>query len=901
MKPSERKRKFRLKIISILLTALSIFLVIGMLIPSAPVIADTRVSEVSIGDTKQSLDIQDPLNIEVPNDKSEDKKEENDPLDNTKTKEVDNNSDDLNKESNDTTEEIVEDKKEEKTGEDVKEESSKESTALDKEVGESQQKLIEEQEVEEKSDAQSNKVVEDTSEVDEDKETELEKLQALRAGRALKSNETVVDTFQQLKETIEKSGFGLYDTIYFGADITATGGISIPNGYQFTIDGTDPTTGKKYTYYEYASASSGYNIWYPGSASIEHIVNVQNMIIEGQNYYGVVGSTSRNFTVNYINVDYTGPEIAYTKYGKSTIRDSRINIVTGRRSTANEVIEGAQGELSGHNIITMDSAYRAFDVSDTLVFKSGSINEFYINTDLFYSTKIDVLVEKDAVVQVRDNPQSPGGSKEVMNGGTLVNHGTIDIQIPNIATSAIVMWVSMYNTGLVNIVSDTIGKYGINVRPSGSDTFVNDGGTINITANKTGDWIIYSFSMILINNSTMNIDVNEHSPSTAFKIYTISEITNSTVSMYFGKTSASSKTSAITSDILNITDGRIMIDTGRVSYSQIFDSSKEWSFISTRTVPSYLVIQDNSGAALVDTGTKTASIDTQQINTWTTKPDFLEYPNQFLLASERLYFRDGRNLDVQFKLHSGKISSITSTTPQTDFTPVSQLTFVNRKVTAMGYMKLDVSDQLIASNHLEAKTNPHAWVKLDASPNAYYTYADGSGTVDDVLDNPVPNGTYTISAFGNYLYREVTMKYFVDGILEIEKIPTTLDFGKAQLENNGQTYPRLTSDEIIISDERAHKTGWKLVVYIEETLAIPQKPNTALPESLVYKNPSTNQTQTITSKPMTVYETSGTSYDTKTTIPWSKDNGIQLFIKNYNEVYANEEYHAKLIWELQEK
>lgn len=163
------------------------------------------------------------------------------------------------------------------------------------------------------------------------------------------SETVVVFNYGELKTVIE--GNNTYNLIYFGADITSTGGIHIP-AYKsnITIDGTYNSV--RYRYTDYPSSAYTSAIYLTGTSNL--YITVRNMDITGNNYYGVIciydASSLNGVVVDYNNINYVGPQLAFNPYSSLIITDSNITIQAAT-STANEVAETRNVTLGGNVVI----------------------------------------------------------------------------------------------------------------------------------------------------------------------------------------------------------------------------------------------------------------------------------------------------------------------------------------------------------------------------------------------------------------------------------------------------------------------------------------------------------------------------------------------------------------------
>lgn len=185
----------------------------------------------------------------------------------------------------------------------------------------------------------------------------------------------VVSSFNELKSVLINPP--TVTTIFLSKDIQMeSGGIAINSNWtELTIDGKDPYTGVTHKLIDYVSASY-YNTIHPTSSVLESIT-LQNLILDGKNYYGPVGIYDgyRDVTITYNNVDYTGPQLTYNSNGTAKYIDCNITITTNNgASNAQEIGEVSNVEIGGNTTITSTST------SDSLFWfkSSGGLLQFWM-------------------------------------------------------------------------------------------------------------------------------------------------------------------------------------------------------------------------------------------------------------------------------------------------------------------------------------------------------------------------------------------------------------------------------------------------------------------------------------------------------------------------------------------
>lgn len=205
--------------------------------------------------------------------------------------------------------------------------------------------------------------------------------------KVINENTVVVSTSSELKSILEANNS--YTYIYFDNDITLESGIKIPNSkINVTIDGT--YNGIRHTFTDKKSLSSGDTI----SVSAGVIsVTACNMDVIGYNYYGLIyvpdSSSYKNVVVEYNNIIYNGPQMAFNPTGLTRFIDCDVTISDGELVVGNEVAECNRIELGGiSNIIHNSKSNSAFwfrNSNPSLTILSGAVIHFSSEyRELFY-------------------------------------------------------------------------------------------------------------------------------------------------------------------------------------------------------------------------------------------------------------------------------------------------------------------------------------------------------------------------------------------------------------------------------------------------------------------------------------------------------------------------------------
>lgn len=165
----------------------------------------------------------------------------------------------------------------------------------------------------------------------------------------------IVFTLGELKRALgEDNG---YTTVYLGANIaTDAAGMSIhPAKEHVVVDGTPPG-GERHALIQNGANVRSQLIRVDDDATLTHTVTLRNMDIAGANYYGVVSvkdGLQGRVTLEFIDIDYTGPQAAYHRAGTVRFVGGSYSLITA------ELAEALHVELGGELTVTAPSAANA--------------------------------------------------------------------------------------------------------------------------------------------------------------------------------------------------------------------------------------------------------------------------------------------------------------------------------------------------------------------------------------------------------------------------------------------------------------------------------------------------------------------------------------------------------------
>ncbi|WP_433957050.1 toxin Cry1Ac domain D-VI-related protein [Cytobacillus horneckiae] len=234
--------------------------------------------------------------------------------------------------------------------------------------------------------------------------------------KSVNSTETVVNSFQELKDALENDN-GITHVI-LGNDISLTSAIKINvNKQELTIDGHD------HTLTETGGAAGAWDGLYYKGANILKRVTVKNLNVKGKNYYGLITIEDGRNNVEQIfeNVNYSGPQMVFNRGGKvifKGVNDININDYTVSGSAhAHEVAEVGSVEVDGELKVTHDNAHAVFwSVTGDPQFKVASNAKMEIKTHtkgygIFYATGGygDFIIGNSANVKLDGRKSLTGG------------------------------------------------------------------------------------------------------------------------------------------------------------------------------------------------------------------------------------------------------------------------------------------------------------------------------------------------------------------------------------------------------------------------------------------------------------------------------------------------------------
>ncbi len=313
-------------------------------------------------------------------------------------------------------------------------------------------------------------------------------------------------------------------TIVLTDDIIMTGGIQVPLiALNLIIDGRNPVTNEIHMITDYNS-SSYTNTIYINPTPLFISITIKNVILHIRNYYSLIcvydSSQCINISIIYDNVDFSGTQAIYNRYGKTYIKDSNFILDTlyGTVCATQEFIEGNYIELSGEinvshtsnansciwivgnnpaliikensnvifNIINRELLY--CDSIPNIFFESNSYTYITTAKGLFYSTgahranKIDINSNSNLIIK---QTQNNSGVATIRTNGdiNLYESATLNIYKSVTTTDPLIEFV---NNSTFN-VNDVKSLILYNLRGK-TIKWTNGSGEMNISGGQANIW-----------------------------------------------------------------------------------------------------------------------------------------------------------------------------------------------------------------------------------------------------------------------------------------------------------------------------------------------------------------------------------------------------------------------------
>ena len=445
----------------------------------------------------------------------------------------------------------------------------------------------------------------------------------------------VVYSYDELKSALE----GTYTYVYLGSNIPMTNGIKINRlTKEVIINGT--YEGITYSLEDKKSLSASDTITV--SSNITTKITVCNLKFIGYNYYGIIyipdSNTYKDTTIEYKNIVYTGPQMAFNPYGLTRFIDSTITIDDNKLVTGNEVAECNRIEIGGNTTITHNSkGNSAFWFRNSTPYLNILENANVVfnspNRELFYGvTNLELNILNNAIFNITAH-----------NGMAYGNFGTGATNLyPNSSliikqTTQNGSYSTWYSYGKINIDTNaslriinnfpniSVSNYNINFSSSGSLTLNNPNEVVlyNSKANiiNTSGTLPFSFTFNRLNLFTSSITINDNITKDTLPTYTWHKSSDLiTITGTFNSTTATILTSTLTKEDLQtlpsltnfVFANKKILSIGDFPFraSSITDEDKIVSGLTLPNASVLITINDTSNIVLADdTGKFTYNLD----------------------------------------------------------------------------------------------------------------------------------------------------------------------------------------------------------------------------------------------------------------------------------------------------
>ncbi|WZU00798.1 hypothetical protein MGH68_14935 [Erysipelothrix sp. D19-032] len=371
----------------------------------------------------------------------------------------------------------------------------------------------------------------------------------------------------------------------------------------------------------------------------------------------------------------------------------------------------------------VDSALNEFlNVTGSITFKKDSTTTISSNVSIVDDTGVDVVIEKDALVDFNQHTSASGNPNYGIQAKTLDNAGTLNLKANTFALSGLRTYDKLLNKGSITIDAKDIVYYGINVVNNVPNSFVNDGGKIHLKADKITGFNVYSYTLYNYNGASFIIDVDNAVPGYTFEIYRETVFDNSTFKATMGDSSLkpTNRTALLHSPIISFVNSNVDINISEALYSHVFHATTSWDYRTTPTHPIILILL--TGHVALTSSIRQCN-DRNPTNQYRdTLPSQVGYPDDTVFGANRYIMNTYAHYSLKVAINtSGNWSgtNISSSSPGT-LSNINGISLRNKGTISMGNMILDTPVQNESARILEIKTNPNAIVRLATTPEALF-------------------------------------------------------------------------------------------------------------------------------------------------------------------------------------
>ncbi|MEG0415895.1 MAG: hypothetical protein RR565_07125 [Erysipelothrix sp.] len=753
----------------------------------------------------------------------------------------------------------------------------------------------------------------------------------------LKSNEALVGSFDEFRTLVLKKGNGVIDTYYMTDDFIADKGISVPAGYGFTLDGTNPYTNETHTYTQTVAANAAYSFSVNSSGTAARTIEYRNMNIVGTSKKGIIYSFSDTTTQIFDNVTFNGPVLSYNIAGKTIYKDSTLTNTVADYSSY--LHSGKQLELAGET-----NVYGAGPKASYVFYLTGGV--------MTVAENANVTIEHSTRVAVMDSFEMKSGSTLTINGKYIEGGNAL---INTLDAKAFTM-----NQATLNLNGDKGMRGSAAIY---SNEIQIDNSTLNFNVDSQSD-ILRAANRIELKNTELNLEANYigfgyiNATEPGSTVLLENSVVNESVVNMAGAAVEAKKLVKLDNSIIN-SEMDILRSTYMRSGDTIEISNKSEFNMTTNGIQNSVVNATNEvnlnnsifNLTIKDraaTAKNQELITTKNVEMKGSKLDFYINDNEIkhiFNASERIVFEDSeqnpgelkirsewpislsKNVNAKIKFETQQINASREKTDidytymirkndyekgimeftldkvgnptfiQNDFVSGEFTNFNDLKSLSMGTVRLhynaDVTQNLISFN-------------TNALSNVTFTYnevlqeeviSDLDGNASVVTDIKIKPGFHELKIVSDGLIRTDIIDFSSFGTVTLLNYPELLDFESLNIPVGHTEYQSRNQSNITVEDTRVERTGWKLEVRMKTPLHQQNNKSNEFANALIFRNPINKEKNILNSKPLLVYETDEL-YDEKVNIEFGEMEGILLEFYGANGIYADTGYDASLEWVL---
>lgn len=654
-----------------------------------------------------------------------------------------------------------------------------------------------------------------------------------RAEYILSNYERVVTSYAELKDALATDN-GI-TTVYFGADITMTAGITVhsskTNVVVSGLNPLDPDQTTPYTLTDYSSALQTYTIFI-NSSGIKSLL-VSDLNIVGKNYYGTFSaydtSVTNDLVITYQRVNYSGPQIIYHRRGLSHIIDCSVSI------------NGANGGSESSEFA--EAKHIKFEGKNTIGFQS-------VTWAVFWHT---------------NTTSSDHGTFEVVDNSSL----SVTANNRNSTSAAYGAYAAL--GGYVDI---TIGENAeFTIETSGSMNGLSSGSAAHFT------------SMTVRKGGAFNLTTTKAATTAVMQVngdLSIADDASFIINGYGG--SGYNLLQQNTGDIIVSEGASFHLATGG-TYSALL-LLNDRSFICNDPA-SVLLYNTNGRTIQAITTAGSLHIEAEQVNYWTSAgTGGLDDPPLYQWKKA-----DGSNFIIDGTIAigaSGNFSSISSNFTDGD-SPGSApnagtFSVVSARVLAFGRLELIIYAIDEESAAISGITAPGAAVRASyTEAGTDYvlpdTVADNDGFYSIPLES-FPSQDTMVIVQSSFQYLSVISSTFVSPVEKLElSVPEYLSFNAMGISSGAQMARRADADwKITVSDTRGEGNGWRLYVKAPVPLTLAADDGFILNNALVFVDDTEAITPLHTTEKLLVYQHTPSTDNDITIIQWASDQGVLAHI-----------------------